>query len=64
MSRTETIIINFIEGAFSDDLKRYTMEEAIEDCRYLTMELKSEGEEVPEDLTPETVYEIIRQFAE
>ena len=40
------------------------MEEAIEDYRYLIMELNSEGEEVPEDLTPETVYEIIHQFAE
>ena len=64
MSKTKAIIINFIEGAYSEELKHYTMEEAIEDYRYLIMELNSEGEEVPEDLTPETVYEIIHQFAE
>jgi hypothetical protein len=30
----------------------------------MVMELELEGEEVPEDLTPETIYEIVTQFAE
>ena len=64
MSRTEIMIINVIEGSYSCELKGYTMEEAEEDCRYLIMELELEGEEVPEDLTPETIYKIVTQFAE